>query len=138
MKQGLLSIFLILFSLSVDAASYDEAVSAYESKEYLSAINLLEIVTQEHPTESRYFHLLGRAYGRQAELSPWYEAIKLAKHTRENLEIAVELDPKNIDALVDLRNFYKKAPPFLGGGKQKADTIAKRLEALGVTPEEDA
>lgn len=134
---GLISFFLIFSSSLTFAAAFDDAMTAYEKHDYLKAISLLESVVKQQPEDASAFHLLGKAYGRQAELSPWYKAINLAKKTRENFERAVELDPNNVSALRDLRNFYKKAPPFLGGGEKKAESIAKRLEALGESVDEE-
>ena len=138
---GLLSVFpgLILSVLLnvVQADTLDDAKQLYEKKDYLTAISLLEAAIKKDPSQSEYHHLLGKAYGRQAEISSWFKAIGLAKKTRKSLEKAVELDPKNISALRDLRKYYKSAPPFLGGGEDKAKMITKRLEALGEKVEEE-
>ena len=138
---GLLRVFpgvILGLLLSVaQAETLDDAKELYEKKDYLAAISLLEVVIKKDPTHAESHHLLGKAYGRQAEISPWYKAIGLAKKTRKSLEKAVELDPKNISALRDLRKYYKSAPPFLGGGEDKAKMITKRLEALGEKVEEE-
>jgi tetratricopeptide (TPR) repeat protein len=41
-------------------------------------------------------------------------------------ERAVELDPKNGDAVDDLGEYYIAAPVFIGGGVDKADALADR------------
>jgi tetratricopeptide (TPR) repeat protein len=53
-----------------------------------------------------------------------------ASHARECFEKAVALDPHNSDALGDLFDFYLDAPGFMGGGLDKAEAIARRLETL--------
>lgn len=117
--------------------AFEAAIRAYDNKDYLTAITLLEEAISRQPTKADYHLWLGRAYGRQAEQVRWYKAIALAEKTGKSLEKAVELDPVNIDALRDLRKFYLQAPPFLGGGKDKASKITDQLNALGYAVEEE-
>ncbi len=102
-------------------ARFEEAVAAFESA----------VATM--PQRSDYHHWLAKAYGRLAETSGWVRAIELAKHTREALEKAVALDPQNAEAVADLLEYYKLAPKFLGGGKDKAEQLELRLKSLDRT-----
>ncbi len=43
-------------------------------------------------------------------------------------ETAVALDPHNREAMNDLFDYYLNAPGFLGGGSDKAESMAKRIE----------
>jgi Flp pilus assembly protein TadD len=45
-------------------------------------------------------------------------------------ERAVQLNPKNQDALDDLFDYYLQAPGFLGGGIQKAEEVANHIAKL--------
>jgi hypothetical protein len=79
------------------------------------------------------FHLwLGRAFGEKAAQASFVTAYSLAKRTRAEFEESVRLDPRNGDALADLGEFYEQAPGVVGGGIDKAEAIAMRLE--GVDP----
>ena len=53
-----------------------------------------------------------------------------ASKARQFFEKSVELDPKNLDAVNDLFDYYLEAPGFLGGGVNKAETLATHIGAL--------
>ncbi|MGO9402310.1 MAG: tetratricopeptide repeat protein [Terriglobales bacterium] len=72
------------------------------------------------PDNSRFHLWLGRVYGEKAErANPIAEAV-LAGKVREEFERAVQLNPKDMDARLDLTEFYIEAPAILGGGEPKA------------------
>jgi tetratricopeptide (TPR) repeat protein len=79
------------------------------------------------PNHSEYYHWLGRAYGRRAEMASMFSAMSQASKARQNLEKAVELDPNNSEAVNDLFEFYLEAPHFIGGGLEKAAQMADRI-----------
>jgi len=79
------------------------------------------------PNNSVYHHWLGRAYGRSAETGNPFTALGQASKARQSFEKAVELDPKNSDAVNDLFEFYLEAPGFVGGGMDKATQVAERI-----------
>jgi len=82
------------------------------------------------PGNSEYVDWLGRAYGKRASGSNPFLAPGLAGKARDAFERAVQLDPKNTDALSDLFDYYLDAPGFLGGGYEKAAEVARRISAL--------
>ena len=82
------------------------------------------------PANSDYALWLGRAYGRRAETSSPLTAPGYASQARQNFERAVRLDPRNVEALVDLFEYYLEAPGFLGGGMEKARAAAARIAEL--------
>lgn len=82
------------------------------------------------PGRSNYYLWLGRAYGRRAETSNPFSAPGLASKARQNFERAVELDPRNVEAMNDLFEYYVQAPGFLGGGLDKAAALAARIRNL--------
>lgn len=93
--------------------------------DYKKAIEVLERAGSG-PT----VHLwLGRAWGRRAESSNPLMAPRYATRARDNFEKAVALDPKSVDAMSDLFEYYLQAPGFLGGGKEKAAAMAKKIAA---------
>ena len=47
-----------------------------------------------------------------------------ASKAHRYFEKAVELDPKNLEAMNDLFEYYLEAPGFLGGGFDKAQALA--------------
>ena len=109
---------------------FNKAQQLYEETEYNEARLILEDLVEKHPNNSRYHHLLGKSYGRIAEMANPFKAMSMAKKTRKAFEKAVELDGQNIEALEDLMQYYTDAPGFLGGSKAKAEEIQKRLDLL--------
>lgn len=79
------------------------------------------------PSNSRYAHWLGKAYGRRAETANPLFAPSLATKTRKYFEQAVALDPKNVEAMSDLLEYYLEAPGFLGGGVDKGVRLAGKI-----------
>ncbi len=88
--------------------------------DYKAAIDDLQKSVQLEPNSSDHYLWLGRAWGRRAETSVFFMAVKYASETRKNFEKAVELNPGNIEAVNDSISFYLDAPGFLGGGLEPA------------------
>lgn len=109
---------------------YRQAEVKYRDQGYEDAAALLKDAISVEPGESRYHHLLGKCYGRMAEMAGPFRAFSLALETRRQFEKAVELDGENIAALNDLMEYYREAPGFLGGSRKKADEIEKRITRL--------
>jgi len=82
------------------------------------------------PARSGYHLWLGRAFGRRAETSSPFTAPGLASKARQSFEKAVELNPRNTEAMNDLFEYYLQAPGFLGGGLDKAAALAARIRDL--------
>src|SRR5229473_7573481 len=95
--------------------------------EYKKATDAFQRAVAFQPSKSEYEHWLGRAFGRRAETSNPFAAPMYASRARQHFEQAVALDPANEEALNDLFDFYLQAPGFLGGGYDKAETVAKRI-----------
>jgi tetratricopeptide (TPR) repeat protein len=82
------------------------------------------------PNNSRFHLWLGRVYGEKADRANFLAAAVLAGKVREEFERAVELDPKDVDARLDLAEFYLAAPAVVGGGEQKAREQAQYIATL--------
>lgn len=102
---------------------------AYMLGDFKRAAGLFEQATQVAPSSASHYLWLGRALGRRAETSNPLAAPMLASKARQAFEKAVELDPRNRDALDDLFSYYLEAPGFLGGGLDKASRLAERIRA---------
>jgi tetratricopeptide (TPR) repeat protein len=115
------------------AALVEEGQRFYAKEDYKRALELFEQAVQLAPNVSQHHVWLGRAYGRRAEhTSKWkfFSALSLAAKARESFERAVELDNTNKDALLSLFDFYLEAPGMVGGGVEKAEQLAARIEKL--------
>lgn len=102
----------------------------YEQGDVAAAASVFETLVRRDPDVSEYHRWLGQAYGRLAQKASWLDAISLAVKTRQSFERAVQLDGDNIAALKDLRQFYLRAPAFLGGDAAKAAKLAQRVARL--------
>lgn len=81
------------------------------------------------PRNSGYHMWMGRTYGEKAAHVGFLSAASLAGKTRDEFQRAVELDPYNTDARVDLAEFYLEAPSIVGGGFDKARVEARLIGA---------
>lgn len=98
--------------------------------QFKKATEVLDRAVALRPDSSEIHLWLGRAYGRRAETSNPLFAPKYASKARQHFERSVELDSRNVLAMNDLFEYYMQAPGFLGGGKDKAADLAKRIAQL--------
>lgn len=111
-----------------DAAVYELlGRNYYMIGEFKKATDSLERAESAEPRNSAYALWLARAYGRRAETSNPFSAVGHASKARQYFEKAVELDPRSLEALNDLLEYYLEAPGILGGGLEKAKAIAARI-----------
>ena len=130
--SGLIGVLLLVnahaeFQAENLGSAFVVALRAYEAHDFERAARVLEEVVALEPDCARCVHLLGKSYGRMAEQASWVSALGLAKKTRTALELAVALDPDDVAAIEDLIKFYREAPRFLGGSRQKAEALEQRL-----------
>jgi tetratricopeptide (TPR) repeat protein len=115
----------------LDKDSPDGATNFLVGRDYFMLVDFkkateyLQRAIAQDPTNAEYLDWLGRAYGKRAETSNPLMAPGLASKARQAFEKAVGLDPRNGDALSDLFDYYLEAPGFLGGGYDKALTVAE-------------
>ena len=101
--------------------------SYYQLREFQHAVASLERAVQLAPKDSEYHDWLGKAYGRRAEESIFLSAMSWARKAHREFEIAVELNPQNLEAQRDLIRYEMNAPSVVGGGDEKA---LKHIDAL--------
>jgi tetratricopeptide (TPR) repeat protein len=82
------------------------------------------------PQNGRYHLWLGRVYGEKADRVNFLSAAGLAGKVRDEFERAVQLDPNDLDARLDLAEFYLEAPGIVGGGEDKAREQARAVASL--------
>jgi tetratricopeptide (TPR) repeat protein len=80
------------------------------------------------------FHLeLGKVFGEMAARASFLSAGSLATKFRKEVEIAIQLDPGNLDALDAMMQFKYQAPGIMGGSKDEARALAEKITALNAS-----
>jgi tetratricopeptide (TPR) repeat protein len=93
-----------------------------------NAIRECQLAASSDPASSDNQIWLGRAYGFKASHANPLSALSLAVKVRIAFERAVQLDPENVHAMNDLGEFYVAAPGLIGGGLDKAQALAARMQ----------
>jgi tetratricopeptide (TPR) repeat protein len=114
-----------------DAAVYELiGRNYYMQTEYKRATEALDKAAAAAPSSSEIALWAGRAYGRRAETSSVLTAPRYASKARQYFETAAQLNPRNLEALTDLFEYYLEAPSFLGGGVEKAAAASARIAQI--------
>ncbi len=148
---GLLTIALLATSVADPAATQllslgrmNDAVSALSNRDDAESLNQLsrayfamerwddavrygERAVSMEPSNATYHLWLAREYGRKAGDSNPLAAAGLARKAKSEFERAVQLDPANVRARVDLAQYYTEAPAIMGGGLDKAQAQAAQV-----------
>ncbi|MGA2625181.1 MAG: tetratricopeptide repeat protein [Bacteroidota bacterium] len=98
--------------------------------DYDEAIDYLEKATQLDNLNARYRLMLGNAYGTKAARAGIFKKFGAAADCLKNFELAVQLDPKYIEARSSLIQYYLQAPGIMGGSVKKARTQADTIGML--------
>ncbi len=104
--------------------------SLFMMGDYKKATEAFEKAASLEPSASEHWHWLGRTFGRRAEVSTFLSAPGYASKARQNFEKAVQLNPRNGEAVNDLFEYYLQAPGFLGGGLDKAQALLDKIGAI--------
>jgi tetratricopeptide (TPR) repeat protein len=117
-----------------DAEAHNLLCRAYFSLgEWDRGISSCEKAVALAPGNSQFHLWLGRIYGEKADGTTFVTAAGLARKVRSEFEVAVRLNPSNVDARSDLAEFYLEAPGIIGGGRDKAEAQATSLAKIDPT-----
>ena len=120
-----------LASAPSDAESSNLLCRAYyEREDWDHAESSCKRAASLEPDNARFHLWLGRVYGEKADRANVLAAVGLAEKARGEFEHAVQLNPNDVDARLDLAEFYVLAPRILGGGEQKAREQAQAIGTL--------
>ena len=120
-----------LSSTPKDAESSNLLCRAYfELEDWDRAEPSCKKATSLDPDNGRFHLWLGRVYGEIADHANFMTAASLAGKVRGEFERAVLLNPSDVDARLDLAEFYVEAPGVIGGGEQRARDEARSIATV--------
>ncbi len=94
------------------------------------ATRLLQQALSIQPNNSAAHLYMAEALGRKVDNAGFFEKMGLAKKAKSETEQALSADPKNLDAIEGMMDFYLQAPGIVGGSRSKAEELSNRLLAL--------
>ena len=94
------------------------------------AVEACQAAVSSAPGSSDYTLALARTYGSKADHSGAFTGMRMVGKIRGNFEKAVQLNPRSVEALSDLGQFYVEAPGIVGGGTDKAQALVAQLQPL--------
>lgn len=91
------------------------------------ALPLAERAVALEPRNARYHYQVGSICISLAQSAGIFKGLGMARRFKKEMETAIELDPKSLDARQALMEFYWQAPTIAGGDKKKARGIAEEI-----------
>ena len=79
---------------------------------------------------AKYHRQLAEVLGVKAQHSGMLQQLLLARRFKKEIDTAIGLDPRDLQSLRDLMEFYLLAPAIVGGDKSKAAQIAGQIARI--------
>jgi tetratricopeptide (TPR) repeat protein len=100
---------------------------AFHSGQLEKAISHFAEAVSREPKNSSYHSALARAYGAAARTAGAFKQLSYGKKAKEELEVAIALDPSNPAAHWGMMEIYLHAPSIFGGSIDKAKLEAAEI-----------
>lgn len=121
-------ILAIALPIAAQTPLIDQGRALIEKRDYDKAAEVLEKAVAATPKNAEAHFLLGETYGQQAMTANFFSQASLGSKAKEQLELAVQLDPNHLDARMGLLQFYMMAPSIVGGSESKAMDQANEIK----------
>ena len=99
-------------------------------QDFDGALPLAQYAVDLDGKNSDYHLKLGQVYGEMAARASFFAAGSLAIKFRKEVEVAIQLDSRNLDALDSMMQFKFQAPGLMGGSKDEARALAEKITLL--------
>jgi len=140
MRVLILIVMLVLLPLSTTQAeapattaaslAIRDAIGSGNEDRIDDAIDTAEEQAEAQPDSAEAHYWLGAAHGSMATRVNMLSAAGHARKLKAAFERAIELDPKHVEAVLGLMQFYLQAPGFMGGDPEAATELAEGLDAV--------
>jgi tetratricopeptide (TPR) repeat protein len=101
-----------------------------EWRDFKTAQDLAEKAVAADPKNARYHLRLAEVVGDQIDSAGPLRQMGMAKHFKKEIDATIALDPRNIEALKHLVEYYFGAPGILGGDKAKGQATVEQIMPL--------
>jgi tetratricopeptide (TPR) repeat protein len=98
--------------------------------DHVSPAALAEKAVRLDGRVARYHRQLAEVQGVMAQHANLFQQVRFARRFRNEIDAALELDPRDTQALRDLLEFYLLAPGVLGGDVGKAAAMAQQIAVI--------
>jgi tetratricopeptide (TPR) repeat protein len=102
---------------------------AIEQSDGDEAVDWLEQAIKKNDRSSLYYQWLGTAYSVKGTAANPLSRMSLLGSLKHAMERSIELDSSNVEARINLLQFYLQAPAMMGGGVDKAREQAAAIMA---------
>lgn len=99
-------------------------------KDLKTSQELAEKAVAADSRNARYHLRLAEAVGEEAQHARKLHQFSLARRFKKEIDTAIALDPKNVDSLKFLMEYYFEAPGIMGGDKEKGRETAEQIMRL--------
>jgi tetratricopeptide (TPR) repeat protein len=111
-------------------ADFAAGRAAYSAGEYAKAIDAFTRATKADDSNASYHLWLGRALGREINNANVFRRPFIARQLKAAFDRVVALEPGNVAGHEELIEYYRGAPPLMGGGTDKAWAEAEIVSQL--------
>jgi hypothetical protein len=93
-------------------------------------LSLAEKAVALAPGVARYHRQLAEVQGVMAQHANAFQQLLLARRFRKEIDAAIAIDPRDLQAQRDLMEFYLLAPGIAGGDVKRAEATAQSIAAI--------
>jgi Tfp pilus assembly protein PilF len=96
-------------------------------------LTLAEKAVSLAPGVARYHRQLAEVQGVMAQHANAFQQLLLARRFRKEIDAAITIDPRDLQAQRDLMEFYLLAPGIAGGDLKRAEATAQTIAGIDAT-----